>query len=324
VNKKNQERPLPKPSPILGARVGGPVYAGYPLAPLTTWKIGGPAEYLAIPRDLEDVYALLHQAAIRGWPVFFLGRGSNVLIADEGLPGLTLYLAKSFQQIERREDLVRVGAGVTLPRLARTLAAWGQGGYEFLAGIPGTVGAGVRLNAGAHGLELGRRLRRVTVVKPTLELQEFSAADLALGYRTSRLLEEPHWLVVEAELALVEEAAPEEIRARQLELLKLRRARQPAHPRTCGSVFKNPPEGLSAGQLIEAAGWKGRSSGPAQVSRKHANFIINRGGASAAQVGSLMADIQASVWKTFGIRLVREVVLLPEDIIGSAETTRQR
>jgi len=303
-----------KISPLSWPGVQGPVYRGYPLAPLTTWKIGGPAEYLAAPQDMEDVFALLWLAASRGWPAFFLGRGSNVLIADAGLPGVTLHLAKSFQKVERQADSVRVGAGVALPRLAQSLAARGQGGFEFLAGIPGTVGAAVRLNAGAHGGNLGQRLKRVWAVTPELELKELTVAEVAPGYRTSRLLHLPHWLVVEAEFVLTEETSPAVIQERRRELLEARRARQPAHPRTCGSVFKNPLEGPPAGRLIEEAGLKGRSLGAAQVSRKHANFIINRGGATAAQMEHLMADIEASVWEKFGIRLEREVVCLPQDM----------
>jgi UDP-N-acetylmuramate dehydrogenase len=303
----------PQPKPTIWRGVKGPVYADYPLAPLTTWKIGGPAEFLAVPQDLEDVLALQRLAAHRGWPLFFLGRGSNVLIADAGLPGITLHLVKSFQKLERQDDTVRVGAGVGLPRLAKIMADWGQGGFEFLAGIPGTVGAAVRLNAGAHGQNLGRILKRLWVVTPEMELKELPASEIAPGYRTSRLLHLPHWLVVEAEFVLPEEISPAEIQRRRREFLEIRRARQPSHPRTCGSVFKNPPEGPAAGRLIDEAGWKGKSLGAAQVSRKHANFIINRGGATAAEMATLMAAIEDSVWQQFGIRLEREVVFLPQD-----------
>jgi UDP-N-acetylmuramate dehydrogenase len=303
----------PQPKPTIWRGVKGPVYADYPLGPLTTWKIGGPAEFLAVPQDLEDVLALQRLAAHRGWPLFFLGRGSNVLIADAGLPGITLHLVKSFQKLERQDDTVRVGAGVGLPRLAKVMADWGQGGFEFLAGIPGTVGAAVRLNAGAHGQNLGRILKRLVVVTREVELKELPASEIAPGYRTSRLLHLPHWLVVEAEFVLPEEVSPEEINRRRREFLEIRRARQPSHPRTCGSVFKNPPEGPAAGRLIEEAGWKGKSLGAAQVSRKHANFIINRGGATAAEMATLMAAIEDSVWQQFGIRLEREVVFLPQD-----------
>lgn len=304
----------PQPRPCLWPGLKGPVYADHPLAPLTTWKIGGPAQFLAAPQDLDDVLALYQEAASRGCPLFFLGRGSNVLIADAGLPGITLHLVKGLRKLERRGDTVRVGAGVGLPRLARTLAAWGQGGYEFLAGIPGTMGAAVRLNAGAHGQDLGRLVKRLWALTPELELKELTAPEIAPAYRRTRLLDLPHWLVLEAELTLPGEAAPEEIQRRTRDFLQQRRARQPAHPRTCGSVFKNPPAGPPAGRLIQEAGWQGKGLGAAQVSRKHANFIINRGGATAADLQALMAAIEASVWQRFGVRLEREVVVLPQDM----------
>jgi UDP-N-acetylmuramate dehydrogenase len=303
-----------KLQPTTWQGVKGPIYADHPLAPLTTWKIGGPAQFLAVPQDLEDVLALEQVAAQRGLPLFFLGRGSNVLIADAGLPGITLHLVKSFQKLERIVDTVRVGAGVGLPRLAKIMADWGQGGFEFLAGIPGTVGAAVRLNAGAHGQDLGRILKRLWVVTPEMELKELTVAEITPGYRTSRLLQLPRWLVVEAEFALTGEVSHAEIKRRMREFLEERRARQPSHPRTCGSVFKNPPGGPAAGRLIEEAGWKGKGLGAAQVSRKHANFIINRGGATALEMVTLMAAIEASVLQRCGLRLRREVVFLPQDM----------
>jgi len=291
-----------------------PILQDYPLAPLTTWKIGGLARYLAVPRDLEDVCRLMHLAYTRGWPLYFLGRGSNLLIADAGLPGLTLHLARSLQGLERLGDRLRAGAGLPLPRLARTVADLGFSGYEFLAGIPGTVGAAVRLNAGAHGRNLADVLTRVWVVTPRLQLLELKVSELGLGYRTSLLLHLPHWLVVEAEFALDCPASPVEVEKRMEELLLLRRARLPANPRSCGSVFKNPPGGPPAGALIEEAGLKGRRLGDAQVSRKHANFILNQGRATAAQVKALVAQVQEEVWRTQGVVLDREVVFLPDDL----------
>ncbi|HEX9883410.1 MAG TPA: UDP-N-acetylmuramate dehydrogenase [Desulfobaccales bacterium] len=285
-----------------------------PLAPLTTWKIGGVAQYLAVPQDLEDVCALMRLAQDRGWPLWFLGRGSNVLIADRGLPGLTLHLARSLPKLERRGDSLRAGAGVALPRLARTAMKLGFAGFEFLAGIPGTVGAAVRLNAGAHGGNLAQVLRRVWVVTPRLQLLELKVGELGLGYRSSLLLNFPHWLVVEAEFTLQTPAPPETVRSRMEELLALRRQRLPANPRSCGSVFKNPPGTPPAGLLIEAAGFKGRRVGEALVSRKHANFILNQGHATAAQVKALISDIQEKVWRTQGVALEREVVFLPDDL----------
>ena len=150
----------------------------------------------------------------RGWPLWFLGRGSNLLIDDAGLPGITLHLARSLQLLRRRGDTLRAGAGVSLPRLARAAADLGFAGFEFLAGIPGTVGAAVRLNAGADGRDLAAVLNRVWVVTPRLQLLEFQAAELGLGYRASLLLNFPHWLVAEAEFSLTTPAAPETIKQR--------------------------------------------------------------------------------------------------------------
>ena len=203
---------------------------------------------------------------------------------------------------------------MALPRLAQAAARLGFAGFEFLAGIPGTVGAAVRLNAGAEGRSLAEVLQRVRVVTPRLQLLELQAAELGLGYRSSLLLNFPHWLVVEAEFHLAQPAGPEAIKARMAELLKARRARQPANPRSCGSVFKNPPGGPAAGWLIEAAGFKGRRLGDAVVSRKHANFILNHGQASADQIKALISEIQEQVWRTQGVALEREVVFLPEDL----------
>jgi UDP-N-acetylmuramate dehydrogenase len=292
----------------------GVILENHPLAPLTTWKIGGPAKYLATAAGLEEVFRLMALAQERGWPLFFLGRGSNLLIADAGLPGLTLHLARSLQILSRRGDTLRAGAGVSLPRLARTAAALGFSGFEFLAGIPGSVGAAVRLNAGADGRDLAAVLSRVWVATPQLQLLEFRAGELGLGYRSSRLLFFPHWLVVEAEFLLSNPAPPEAVRRRLRELQAARRARQPANYRNCGSVFKNPKAGPAAGLLIEAAGCKGLRQGGAQVSRKHANFILNQGQATAAQVKALIAEIQERVWRTQGVALEREVVILPDDL----------
>ncbi len=294
--------------------MNGAILENHPLAPLTTWKIGGPAQYLAAAAGLEEVFGLMALARERGWPLFFLGRGSNLLIADAGLPGLTLHLARSLQILERRGDTLRAGAGVSLPRLARTAAALGFSGFEFLAGIPGTVGAAVRLNAGADGRDLAAVLSRVWVATPQLQLLEFRAGELGLGYRSSRLLYFPHWLVVEAEFLLSNPAPPEVVRRRLRELQAARRARQPANYRNGGSVFKNPQPGPGAGLLIEAAGCKGLRRGGAQVSRKHANFILNQGQATAAQVQALIAEIQERVWRTQGVALEREVVMLPDDL----------
>jgi len=283
-----------------------------PLAPLTTWGIGGPAEYLLAPTTPEDAAAVLAAARQAGWPVFFLGRGSNVLIADAGLPGITLHLTNFCREINVGAESVTVGAGVFLPRLAVYLAQQGWSGYEFLIGIPGTVGAAVRLNAGTGpGQEMATRVINVTVLTDDLQVQTLPAAALDFGYRSSLLLERPRWLILSATLQLSERADPAALQARQRAIIQGRRARFPSEKLTCGSVFKNPSGGPPAGWLIEQCGFKGKAVGDAQVSTKHANFIINRGRATADQMQALMHAIQEKVWQKFSIALEREVVCLP-------------
>ena len=288
-----------------------------PLAPLTTWGIGGPAEYLVTPRSVAEAADLLAAARDEGWPVYFLGRGSNVLIADDGLPGLTVHLTRFCQEIHWRDDQVTVGAGVFLPRLAAVLAQQGWTGYEFLIGIPGTVGAAVRLNAGTGpGQEMADRVVSVTVLTDDLEVRTLPAAAVAFGYRSSLLLQQPRWLVLAATLRLAERAAPAALQAAQRDIIQKRRARFPAEKLTCGSVFKNPPGGPPAGWLIEQCGCKGWAVGDAQVSHKHANFIINRGQATAEHMQTLIKAIQEKVWQEQGVALEREVICLPEDVQG--------
>ncbi len=283
-----------------------------PLAPLTSWGIGGPAEYLLAPRTAAEAADLLAAAREAGWPVFFLGRGSNVLIADAGLPGITLHLTTFCQEIEFGDGSATVGAGVYLPRLAGVLAQQGWAGYEFLIGIPGTVGAAVRLNAGTGpGQEMADRVVSVTVLTDDLQVRTLAAAELGFGYRASLLLEQPRWLILAATLRLALREAPAAILARQRAIIRTRRAKFPAEKLTCGSVFKNPPGGPSAGWLIDQCGCKGWAVGDAQVSTKHANFLINRGRATAAQMQALMNAVQEKVWQEHGIALAREVVCLP-------------
>ena len=219
-------------------------------------------------------------------------------------------------QIAFTGDIVKAGAGVYLPHFAATLARRGWAGFEFLIGIPGTVGAAVRLNAGTGpGQEMADILKSVTVLTSELQLRTIPAADLQLGYRHSLLLDHPRWLVVEAEFFLRQQASFRELAAVHRRIILQRQAKFPPEKLTCGSVFKNPPQGPPAGWLIDQCGFKGRSIGDAQVSTRHANFIINRGRASAADMQALIAEIQETVWKQHTIRLEREVVFLPDDLL---------
>lgn len=308
MSKTPPELPPAVASLMVGARYQ------VPLAPLTTWRIGGSAACLWRPPSLAAAAELLAAAQEAGVRVFFLGRGSNLLIADAGLPGITLDLRRAFQELAFTEETVTVGGGVYLPYLAGAAARRGWRGFEFFMGIPGTVGAAVRGNAGTGpGQETADLVRRVAVLRPGQEVSWLAAAALNFGYRTSVLARRPQWLVVAAELAPRGQDDPAAIVAEQRRLLAARRAKFPADKLTCGSVFKNPPGGPPAGWLIEQAGFKGRAVGDAQVSARHANFIINRGQATAAQVQALINSIQEEVWRRFGLVLEREVVFLPDD-----------
>jgi UDP-N-acetylmuramate dehydrogenase len=293
----------------------------YPLAPHTTWRIGGPAQYLLSPCSPDEAAAILVAAREEGWPVFYLGRGSNLLIADQGLPGITLHFAKSMGHLTFADGVVKAGAGVFLPHFAAALARRGWAGFEFLIGIPGTVGAAVRLNAGTGpGQEISNIIKSVTVLTSDLQARTLSTNELALGYRRSMLLQHPGWLVLEAEFYLKDQTTPAELATAHRRIIKERRAKFPPEKLTCGSVFRNPSQGPPAGWLIDQCGFKGKNLGDAQVSTHHANFIINRGRATAADMKALMANIQETVWKQYAIRLEREVVFLPEDLYHNPET----
>lgn len=301
---------------FFSATIRGQVYRHRSLAPLTTWKIGGPAEYLVIPHDLDDIFAVFRQAHRHGLPLFFLGRGSNILVADAGVPGVTLYLSPSLKKISLSHDTITVGAGVAMPALASFLARRGKTGFEFLCGIPGSVGGGVRLNAGiGPEQDIKSCLHSVSVITPQCQVRQFPAAELMLRYRSSRLLNFPHWLVVEAEFHPTGEASPEEIKSKIHHLLAIRRAKSPANPKNCGSVFKNPAEGPPAGWLIDQAGLKGMQYGQAQIALEHANYIVNLGNATANHVQALVMQIQDRVWQAHGIALEREVIIWPDDIL---------
>ena len=232
------------------------------------------------------------------------------------MPGITLHLTNSLGQLTFSDSVVKAGAGVFLPHFAAILARRGWAGFEFLIGIPGTVGAAVRLNAGTGPQqEMADILKSVTVLTPELQLLTLSAAELQFGYRHSLLMAHPRWLVLEAEFFLRDQASPLELAATHRHIIQQRRAKFPPEKLTCGSVFKNPPQGPTAGWLIDQSGFKGKNVGDAQVSTHHANFIINRGRATAAHMQRLIADIQETVWKKHAIHLEREVVFLPEDLL---------
>lgn len=294
-------------SRLQAAGFRGELAAERPLAGFTTWRIGGPAECLAVPATAEDVRLAFAVAHDTGAPLRILGNGSNLLVADEGVRGIVLRVRRTLDEV-REEGARRLvaGAGASFPALARAAAARGLAGLEFAGGIPGTVGGAVRMNAGWHEHEIGPRVESVLVAD--LEgTRRIGGADCGFAYRTSRFAED-RALVLEATLTL-DAAPPAEIRERMRAYAESRKKNQPTDVPSCGSVFLKVP-GDFAGRLIEAAGLKGLAVGGAEVSRLHANFIVNRESrASAHDVLALVETVERRVLDAHGVTLVREFEL---------------
>ncbi|MFL6206495.1 MAG: UDP-N-acetylmuramate dehydrogenase [Acidimicrobiales bacterium] len=292
-----------------GEALGDLVERDAPLGALTTYRVGGRAALLARIDDDRSLQAVLDAVRATGVEVLVVGKGSNLLVADDGFAGLALVLGEAFAGIEVDGTEVEAGAGASLPVVARRSVAAGLTGFEWAVGVPGSIGGAVRMNAGGHGSDMAAVLARVRVVDlRSGEDGWVPAAALQLGYRRSSV--EPHHLVVAARLAL---APGDEARgsAEIAEIVAWRRANQPGGP-NAGSVFTNPP-GESAGRLIDEAGGKGRRHGTAEVSTKHANFIQADEGGRAADVLALMDEVRALVRAHAGIELVPETRLIGFD-----------
>ena len=279
----------------------------YPLDLLNTWKIGGPAEVVYWPQTTTDLRIVWQRAQEANVPIRLIGQGSNLLLPDEGLPGITL-VTSSLQRIEWGNYTVSVEAGYPLSRLSQEAGERGWSGLEFARGIPGSVGGAVIMNAGAHGGEMASHIIRVKALWPDGTAKWLEPAELEFAYRFCSLRGNA-W-VLEVLLAFSPRDR-EQILSQMKENLKKRKVNQPLEKPNAGSVFRNPP-GDSAGRLIESAGWKGKSIGGAQVSEKHANFIVNTGNAKAKDVLALIEAISRDVQSKFGIQLQTEVAYLGE------------
>lgn len=295
----------------LRAACRGAVRADAPLAAQTTLRVGGAARVLVEAECDEDLAAVGLAAQQHAVRVLVLGRGSNTLVADAGWPGVVVVLGRGMRGVEIDPDatggVVRVGAAEPMPALAVRLADAGLGGFAWGAGVPGTVGGGVVMNAGAHGGEMVDHLVEVDVVRLSSGTRErWPAGLLGLAYRSSALPSDA--VVVHATLRLPA-ADSDVVRAEVRAVRDWRRAHQPINEPNCGSVFTNPP-GDSAGRLIDSAGGKGLARGGARVSQLHANFITTEPGATAADVLGLVHDLQALVERVHGVRLHPEVTVV--------------
>jgi UDP-N-acetylmuramate dehydrogenase len=291
---------------LLASVADGEVETAKPLAPYTSYRIGGPTAVWAAPRSENGVRRVLETVHAAGAPLFVLGRGSNLLVSDRGWPGVTLYIGENLSGVRFSGLQAEARAGTLLMDLIGATVEQGLGGMELMAGIPGGVGGALRMNAGAFG----REIEAVTaeVAGFTADGTPFRAGreDLSFGYRHAPELERV--IVTSARFQFQPESAAL-LRARTEEILALRARKQPLEHPSCGSVFKRPP-GYYAGALIEEAGLKGERIGGAEVSRRHAGFILNVADAAAADVYRLMRRIEQRVFERFGIRLEREVQLV--------------
>lgn len=283
------------------------IHTKEPMSRHTTFRVGGPADFYVEPSGVAELAAVRELCREEQMPCYVLGNGSNLLVSDQGCRGVMIAMGKAWSKITVDGTHIRAGAGALLPQVANRALQASLTGLEFAAGIPGSVGGAAVMNAGAYGSDMAAVLENVTVLTPQGETLTLSAGELDLGYRTSSILR-CGYLVLEAEFRL-EPGEAEAIRGRMEELALQRRTKQPLEYPSAGSTFKRP-QGYFAGKLIQDAGLRGFSIGGAQVSEKHCGFVINRGGATAADVLKLCRAVQKKVKEEFGVSLELEVKLL--------------
>ncbi|MGI9233430.1 MAG: UDP-N-acetylmuramate dehydrogenase [Woeseiaceae bacterium] len=290
--------------------VMGELRRNEPMSRHTSWRVGGPAEIFFIPASIEDLASFL--AGLNDdTPLFWHGAGSNLLVRDTGLPGVVISATRMLRHLERVDDQqVRAGAGLPCTQLARQCVRWRLGPSEFFAGIPGTVGGALAMNAGAHGGETWERVASVRTIDRSGVVHDRTPDDYEIAYR-SVIGPANEWFL-EAVFSFDPEIEPSLETMKSM--LERRKTTQPLGLPSCGSVFRNPPGDYSA-RLIEAAGLKGHRIGGAEVSTKHANFIINRDDASARDIEELIEHVRRTVLDVHGVNLQHEV-----RIVGAARS----
>jgi len=288
-------------------RARGELLRNEPMSRHTSWRAGGPAELFFIPSSIEDLQVFLRELDAE-IPIFWLGVGSNLLVRDGGIRGVVISATAILKKLERIETyLVRAGSGVPCTQLARQCIRWGLGPSEFFAGIPGTVGGALTMNAGSHGGETWERVESVRTIDRTGEIHQRSPAEYSVGYRSVTGPTNEWFLEATFRFEPGVTASMEAMK----EMLERRKATQPLGLPSCGSVFRNPP-GDHAARLIEAAGLKGYRIGGAEVSPKHANFIINTGNATATDIEELIEHVRQTVIEQHGVELRHEVRIVGE------------
>lgn len=280
------------------------VLADEPMKKHTTFRIGGPADYFVMPGSAEEVHKVIELCRGKKIPFYIVGNGSNLLVSDQGYRGVVIQIFKEMSGIEIEGNCVKAQAGASLAKIANVALEAGLAGFEFAAGIPGTLGGACVMNAGAYGGEMKDVLLGVTVLTQEGEVLELKKEQLELGYRTS-IIAKKNYMVLEAVLELAQ-GDKEEIKGRMDELRECRTTKQPLEFPSAGSTFKRP-EGYFAGKLIEDAGLCGFRVGDAKVSEKHCGFVVNCGDATAADVNELVVKVAEKVREEFGVTLELEV-----------------
>ena len=277
----------------------------------TTLKIGGQADILVEPRDTEELVKIIQKAKEESVPVTFIGNGSNLLVLDGGIRGVVIKFGVNFSKASVEEDIITAQSGILMSKLASVAADNSLGGFEFASGIPGTLGGGIVMNAGAYKGELKDVIIQVTALLKDGTVRVFNQDELDFSYRHS-VFTDSDMLVLEAKIKLFK-GDQEEIKARIKELSQKRRTTQPLEYPSAGSAFKRPQNGYAAA-MIDECGLKGYTVGGAQVSQKHAGFVINKDNASAKDVVCLLKDVQKKVYEKFDTMLEPEIIIIGEEI----------
>ena len=298
---KAAPKPAAAPPPPPKVKFRGKLLEHEPLARYTTWRLGGPARYLVLPADAEDVVKALELAHERGLPWVVLGLGSNVLVKDGGFPGVVIRMGKGLDRFEMKGATAIVGAGMPTPILARRTAEAGFAGVERFIGIPGTVGGGIYMNAGCHGAEFAEVVTEVTVMDAKGKVKQLSRKQISFKYRSSNI----EGIVLEAKLGLAEEP-PAKLKELQGRLCRWRKAGTPFDQPCCGSTFTNPGGPKSAGMLIDECGLKGLTVGGIEVSSLHANYFVNKGNGTASDALKLIEQVRKTVAKKTGVEFELE------------------
>ncbi len=285
----------------------GTLLVNEPMHKHTSFSIGGPADYFVSVANADELSEVCRLCRSQGVPFYIVGNGSNLLVSDRGVRGVVIHLGKLFSDVERRGDILTVQAGAPMFKVARTALEASLAGFEFAAGIPGSFGGAVAMNAGAYGGEMKDILVDVEVLTPEGERLTLAAEEMDLSYRHSIVFDKDY-IVLSARIKLIPGEA-DRIRARMEELSQARREKQPLEYPSAGSTFKRPT-GYFAGKLIQDAGLKGYTVGGARVSEKHSGFVINQGGATAEEVCFLIRQVQKKVRDRFGVDLETEVRFL--------------